>query len=512
MVINMKKSRSAGILLIVVCSLFNLLMLASCFKKEEPAEPITLSAPTVALNGEVASWDADPSADKFEISINGELSYIENTVTERRLSPGETFKIRAVGDGTNYKSSEWSNSVTYTAPSVSNEKYTVTFLDHDGSEIFKTEVEHGGEAALPGAPERDGYRFDGWDKETVNITENTVVNAKYIKQVTVRFVDHDNSILSIQTIDINGDAAAPEIPERSGYRFTGWNKSCESVKNDITVKAEYIKQYKIRFLDPDGSLIEEVNVDAGANAKAPNAPLREGYEFVGWDGNFTNVGSNASVKAKYELKKYAVRFVMPDGRLIKEERVEHGFTATAPAHPEVFAVGEDSALKVYKFTRWDTSFANITSEKTVTAVYESKYENPVIIAKLAGSRAELYLYVDASLVLNAIEFSFNYSTKIGNIAIDQVNVNSASPLWSEDSEGNNNNQYVVNNNEKSFSFAWSDAGGKSFDWCSKVITLDFAVDGGSVDEESFVFSSCSAVISYQGSDEIVKATPVILYK
>lgn len=74
-----------------------------------------LSAPVVSLTGNIASWAADPNADKFEVSLDGNLSYVENTVTSKSLTDGQTFKLRAVGNGSTYSTSDWSNSVTYTA-------------------------------------------------------------------------------------------------------------------------------------------------------------------------------------------------------------------------------------------------------------------------------------------------------------------------------------------------------------------------------------------------------------
>lgn len=73
-----------------------------------------LSTPTIALAGNTVIWNADPKADRFEISLDGNLSYVENTVTSKVLTNGQTMKIRAIGNGTTYSTSEWSNSVTYT--------------------------------------------------------------------------------------------------------------------------------------------------------------------------------------------------------------------------------------------------------------------------------------------------------------------------------------------------------------------------------------------------------------
>lgn len=81
--------------------------------------PSKLNAPTVTLVGNVASWQTDSNADKFELSLNGNLSYVENSVTSKALSDGETLKVRAVGDGATFSTSDWSNSVTYTKPEPS---------------------------------------------------------------------------------------------------------------------------------------------------------------------------------------------------------------------------------------------------------------------------------------------------------------------------------------------------------------------------------------------------------
>ena len=74
-----------------------------------------LSTPVVILNGNMAVWEANPNAEKFEISLDGALTYMENTVQTKKLNDGETFKVRAVGDGIEYSTSDWSNTVTYVA-------------------------------------------------------------------------------------------------------------------------------------------------------------------------------------------------------------------------------------------------------------------------------------------------------------------------------------------------------------------------------------------------------------
>ncbi|MBE7091523.1 MAG: hypothetical protein E7363_06425 [Clostridiales bacterium] len=108
--------RKLVMLLLVVCfSVCGTLGLTACGEADSPQK---LTAPTVTLTGNVASWAVDSNAEKFEISIDGTLSYIENTKTSITLNEGQTFKIRAIGNGTAFTTGKWSNTVTYIVSSV----------------------------------------------------------------------------------------------------------------------------------------------------------------------------------------------------------------------------------------------------------------------------------------------------------------------------------------------------------------------------------------------------------
>ena len=103
---------------------------------------------------------------------------------------------------------------------------TVTFKDEDGT-VLKTEIvdEGTGATATDRAPQRRAYLcrleccFD-------NVTEDTVVTATYtVNQYTVTFKDWDGSVLKTEQVAYNTGASAPTEPNREGYRFTGWDVS-----------------------------------------------------------------------------------------------------------------------------------------------------------------------------------------------------------------------------------------------------------------------------------------------
>ncbi|MBQ3218994.1 MAG: hypothetical protein IJB32_00150 [Clostridia bacterium] len=101
------------VLSIIMIACFSVVMMMGLTACSSNNNLQKLSAPIVTLNGNVALWSADQNADKFEISLSGELSYVENTVTSKTLTNGQTFKVRAVGDGKAFATSDWSNLVTY---------------------------------------------------------------------------------------------------------------------------------------------------------------------------------------------------------------------------------------------------------------------------------------------------------------------------------------------------------------------------------------------------------------
>jgi len=118
------KRKFLSILLVVCMAVSALVGLTACDDEPTSATPQKLSAPVITLTDNVASWEADPNADKFEISLDGNLSYVENTVTTKALTSGQTLKVRAVGNGSTYSTSDWSNTVTYTATTLSTPQQT----------------------------------------------------------------------------------------------------------------------------------------------------------------------------------------------------------------------------------------------------------------------------------------------------------------------------------------------------------------------------------------------------
>lgn len=76
-------------------------------------DPIQLETPVIILRGDTATWEANLKAKRFDVSLNGSLMQCTNNTNSKKLVAGQSIRVRAVGDGEKYLTSEWSNRIIY---------------------------------------------------------------------------------------------------------------------------------------------------------------------------------------------------------------------------------------------------------------------------------------------------------------------------------------------------------------------------------------------------------------
>ena len=144
-------------------------------------------------------------------------------------------------------------------------------------------------------------------------------------------------------------------PERADegnivYTFAGWTDDAEggvgdvvdldevtAVTTDLTYYAVFdaVSYYTVTFKDGvTGLTIDEQKVPAGGDAEEPEKPEHEGYEFVEWDGSFTDISARTTVTAVYKKLSYTLSLDVLG--VITETPVEYG-AALAPAAPATVA-------------------------------------------------------------------------------------------------------------------------------------------------------------------------------
>lgn len=207
-------------------------------------------------------------------------------------------------------------------------KYTVTFMDGEKVLATFTNVTHGDTVTAPEVPEKDGKTFKGWDKPFDNVTSDLTINAVYdVDTFTVTFKDGEK-VLETQTVEYEAAATAPDTARLSppeGMQFAKWDKDFSKVTEDIEVSAVYeLNEYTVTFKNGETTITTK-KVKHGFAAPPPNNPLdTPTAKFVGWDKSFDNVTSDLIVNAKWETKKFTLTFINFDGTTVYTEEVEYG--------------------------------------------------------------------------------------------------------------------------------------------------------------------------------------------
>lgn len=230
-------------------------------------------------------------------------------------------------------------------------KYTVTFKD--GEKVLKayTNVPHGSAVTAPEVSEKYGKTFIGWDKKFDNVTSDLTINAVYdVDKFTVTFKDGEK-VLETQTVEYEAAATAPDTARLSppeGMHFAKWDKDFSKVTEDIEVSAVYeLNVYTVTFKNGETTLKTEM-VKHGFAATPPNVYDTATKKFVGWDKSFDNVTSDLIVDAKFDTKKFTLTFINFDGTTVYTEEVEYG--ASIRDH---FDTADSAAATTYDTTILD---------------------------------------------------------------------------------------------------------------------------------------------------------------
>nr|WP_276207535.1 S8 family serine peptidase [Wenzhouxiangella sp. XN201] len=219
--------------------------------------------------------EAEFAIDTYQLTYTaGANGSISGTTPQTVDHGSDGTSVEAVPD-TGYHFVQWSDASTANPRTDTNvqadvtveaefeiNSYTVTFVDHDGSELKAETVDHGSAATAPADPTREGYTFTGWDVPFDNVTGNLTVTAQYeINSYTLTYTVGANGTISgttTQTVDHGSDGASVEAVPDSGYFFSQWSdgstenpRTDAGVTSDVTVEAEFlsISVFSDRFED-----------------------------------------------------------------------------------------------------------------------------------------------------------------------------------------------------------------------------------------------------------------------
>ncbi|WP_440553143.1 InlB B-repeat-containing protein [Vescimonas sp.] len=184
-------------------------------------------------------------------------------------------------------------------PNPDGKPVTVTYAYGALGGTYATQIVQTGEKAIePDVPSRQGYQFTDWYLDDTKydfaapVTGDMTLTAKWTaNSYTITFDTDGGSAIDPITQGYGTTIKAPTAPTKTGYTFMGWNPALPATMpaENITVTAQWrINQYTITFDTDGGSAVDAQTVAYGEKAKTPADPTKTGYTFAGWE-----LGGNA---------------------------------------------------------------------------------------------------------------------------------------------------------------------------------------------------------------------------
>lgn len=263
--------------------------------------------------------------------------------------------------------------------------YEVVFKYEDKDGTFHTlttqQIESGKAAVAPAAPEKDGYRFIGWDKDFSNVTADMEVTAQYSEigakvkyQIIYQYTDgtvaaqpwvaefekgvtYENTITSPQLEGFSVD--------QSTVTFSG------KVETDQTITVTYTgtaTTYTVKHLlqNTDGKTYTEDASETidGTTGTTTVAAARAYKGFTAQEVNQAKVNADGStvVEIKYDRNSYRLTWNTDGGSYVEPSDILYGASITLPKEPTKLG---------YTFKGWANCPATMPAEDTtVTAKWE----------------------------------------------------------------------------------------------------------------------------------------------
>ena len=174
----------------------------------------------------------------------------------------------------------------------------------DGAEYKTVTVEYGAKISPEVEPTKEGYTFSGWSEipETMPVHDVTVNGSFKVNSYSLKYVV-DGAEYKTVTVEY-GAKISPEVePTKEGYMFSGWSEIPETMPaHDVTIMGDFTANiHKVTWVI-DGEIIAETEVEYGEVIVEPNVPIKEGYEFEGWeDIPATMPDCDITINGKYKI-------------------------------------------------------------------------------------------------------------------------------------------------------------------------------------------------------------------
>ena len=238
--------------------------------------------------------------------------------------------------------------------SFSINSYTVVYKV-DGEIVGDTEsYEFGAPVSLRTEPQKEGYTFSGWDRESgFNMpAENVEIEGHYsINSYTVTYKVDGELYGDIETYEYNAPVELRQEPQKEGYTFGGWSSETgfNMPAENVVIEGSFkVNEYTVTYFVDDKFYDSIETYSYGSQVKLKEAPQKEGYTFSGWDHDdrFTMPAEDVVVKGSFNINSYKVTYEVDGTPYGMVEIYKYGELVTLQKNP---------TKEGYTFSGWDHS-------------------------------------------------------------------------------------------------------------------------------------------------------------
>ncbi|MDR2611067.1 MAG: InlB B-repeat-containing protein, partial [Clostridiales Family XIII bacterium] len=222
--------------------------------------------------------------------------------------------------------------------------YTVTFTDGSDKTLDTQAVEYGEDATAPQDPSRDGFTFDGWDKEFANITADLTVAATWRERAAATPPNAPVAQTPTESTDEPG-GNTPTAPAGEPGRETPAGPADESGGDT-----------------PTGPADKPTSPSTGTLTDGPNPPTSNGGTSVGIDNQSvptTSPDSTSAASLVFSAFAFVNAILLAAGALMRRKRGDETDKRKGRGLLQAFALITGIATPVIWFAL-DWPFTNLT--------------------------------------------------------------------------------------------------------------------------------------------------------
>ena len=296
--------------------------------------------------------------------------------------------VAAEGDATAFMTDYFSLYVKVDTEEITCHKVNFYYKDAEGNDVLisgSQYVEEGNAAQAPAVPDRDGYRFTGWDKDFSEVTGDMAVYAVYAPiagqvRLTVNYV-YSNGSLAAQPwvshvesgVSCNLTAESPEIqgfrPDQASVSFNDAYTTDQTVT--VTYKGAEVNYTVNHYLlnvdgtKPDTPEYTEMLPGETGLTTAATAKEYAGFTPQAISQATVNADGSTVVEILYERNYYTLTWnTGENASYIAPEQIRYGAAVTKP--------DKDPTKVGYEFKGWENLQETMPAEDlVVTAKWEA---------------------------------------------------------------------------------------------------------------------------------------------